>query len=76
MVEGPNTMYSVSRRTLRTHREDEKSYCNIWLVVKIKVPFWVPIIIRHLLFRVPKKDPNFDNHPYVVIKTTVMQNLI
>ena len=23
--------------------------------VKIKVPFWVPIIIGHLLFRVPKK---------------------
>ena len=35
------------------------------MVVKIRVPFWVPIIIRHLLFRVPKKGPyNFDNHPY------------
>ena len=22
-------------------------------------PFWVPIIIRHLLFRVPKKGPYF-----------------
>ena len=29
----------------------------IWVVVKIMVPFWVPIIIRHLLFRVPKKGP-------------------
>ena len=29
----------------------------IWVVVKIKVLFWVPIIIRHLLFRVPKKGP-------------------
>ena len=27
---------------------------SIWVVVKIMVPFWVPIIIRHLLFRVPK----------------------
>ena len=27
------------------------------------VPFLVPIIIRHLLFRVPKRDHNFDNHP-------------
>ena len=27
----------------------------IWVVVKIMVLFWVPIIIRHLLFRVPKK---------------------
>ena len=26
-----------------------------WVVVKIMVPFWIPIIIRHLLFRVPKK---------------------
>ena len=28
-----------------------------WVLVKIMVPFWVPIIIRHLLFRVPKKGP-------------------
>ena len=27
----------------------------IWVVVKIGVSFWVLIIIRHLLFRVPKK---------------------
>ena len=30
---------------------------SIWVVVKIMVPFWVPIIIRHLIFRVPKKGP-------------------
>ena len=37
-----------------------------WVVVKIMVPFWIPIIIRHLIFRVPKKiDHNFDNHPHV-----------
>ena len=29
----------------------------IWVVVKIRVPFCVPIIIRHLLFGVPKKGP-------------------
>ena len=29
----------------------------IWVVVKIMVPFWIHIIIRHLLFRVPKKGP-------------------
>ena len=41
-------------------------FLELSLVVKIMVPFWVPIIIRHLLFRVPKKrDPNFDNHPHV-----------
>ena len=27
------------------------------VVVKIRVPFWVLIIIRHLIFRVPKKGP-------------------
>ena len=32
-----------------------KVLLNTWVVVKIMVPFWVPIIIRHLLFRVPKK---------------------
>ena len=30
---------------------------SIWVVVKIMVPFWVPIIIRHLIFRVPRKGP-------------------
>ena len=39
------------------------------------VPFWVPIIIRHLLFRrshgtyysgYPKRDLNFDNYPFRV----------
>ena len=29
------------------------------------VPFWVPLIIWHLIFRIPKRDNNFDNHPYV-----------
>ena len=29
----------------------------IWVVVKIMIPFWIPIIIRHLIFRVPKKGP-------------------
>ena len=33
------------------------------MVVKIMVPFGVPIIVRHLLFRYPQRDPNFDNHP-------------
>ena len=28
-------------------------------------PFLVPGIIRHLVFRGPKRDHNFDNHPYM-----------
>ena len=32
---------------------------SIWVVVKNMVPFGVLIIIRHLLFRVPKKGPQF-----------------
>ena len=30
---------------------------NMWVVVKNMVPFWVLIIIRHLIFRLPKKGP-------------------
>ena len=30
---------------------------TIRVVVKIVVPCWVPIIIRQLVFRVPKKGP-------------------
>ena len=26
----------------------------MWVVVNIMVPFWIPIIIRHLICRVPK----------------------
>ena len=37
----------------------------MWVVVKIMVPFWVLSIIRHLLFRGPKRDHNLDNHPCV-----------
>ena len=34
------------------------------MVVKIRVSCWVLHIVRHLVFRVPKRDPNFDSHPY------------
>ena len=34
-----------------------KPYDCIWVVVKIMVLFWVLIIVRHLIFRVPKKGP-------------------
>ena len=36
----------------------------MWVVVKIMVPIWVPVIARHLLFRVPKGDHNFDSYPF------------
>ena len=32
---------------------------SIWVVVKMMVPFWVLSIIRHLVFRGPKKRPWF-----------------
>ena len=35
------------------------------------VPFWVSNIIRHLLFKVPKKDHNFDNYPYKTTSQTM-----
>ena len=44
-----------------------------WVVVKIRVPVWVPIIMRHLLYiyiyiylGYPKRDHNFDNHLYLL----------
>ena len=38
---------------------------TIWVIVKIMVPFWVPIIIGAVLFfGDPKRDHNFDKHPY------------
>ena len=41
---------------------------DIWVVLKIMVPFWVPIIIRPLILGYPKGDHNFDNPPYVYVK--------
>ena len=40
-----------------TDHQLHTSEVHIWVVVKIMVPFWVPIIIRHLIFRVPKRGP-------------------
>ena len=31
----------------------------IWVVVKMRVPFWVLIIVWHGIFRVPKKGLSF-----------------
>ena len=36
------------------------------------VPFRVPIMIRHLLFRVPNKDLNFNNYPHGMELRTAM----
>ena len=35
----------------------------IGVVVEIMVPFWVLSKIRHLVFRGPKGNHHFDNHP-------------
>ena len=48
---------------LRSHALAAKAWpygCEVaalWVVVKIRVPFWLPIMIRHQIFRVPKKGP-------------------
>ena len=64
-------------RARRTQQSDPKRYSrkvallksmsiSIWVVVKIMVPFWLLLVIRHLVFRGPKKgDRSFDNHPYL-----------
>ena len=37
---------------------------DIWAVVEITVPSGIPVMIRHLIFRIPERDHYFDNHPY------------
>ena len=32
---------------------------HTWVVVKMMVPFWIPIIMRHLIFRAPKRGSQF-----------------
>ena len=50
-----NNLYSMS----------EPKVITIWVVVKIMVPFWIPIIVRHVMFLgCPKRDLFFDNRPY------------
>ena len=57
-VSGPR-MLGMPKRKSRTA---EPSFGK-WVVVKIMVPFRILSIIRHLVFRGPKGDQNFDNHP-------------
>ena len=50
--EAPENFGSSARQEMKGLKDEV-----IRVVVKIMVPFWVPIIIRHLFFRVPKKGP-------------------
>ena len=43
----------ISQRILGSRRGSAIT----WVVVKIRVSFWVLIIIRHLILRYPKKGP-------------------
>ena len=35
---------------------------NMRAFLKIMGPFWLLVILRHLIFRVPKRDPKFGNY--------------
>ena len=48
----------------REPQEYSGNIIGIRVVVKIMVPFWIPTVIRHLIFKYLKWDNNFDNHPY------------
>ena len=39
------------------------------------VPFLFPVIILHLIFRVPKRDHNFDNYPGIETSETLEAKL-
>ena len=54
------TAKTASRNPLDLLREKREWALYMWVVVKIMVPLWVLNalnIIRHLIFRVPKKGP-------------------
>ena len=58
-----NPCYDANLRLARLFLEEEmlqtknpKTY-TIWVVLKIMVLFWIPVIIRHLISRVPKNGP-------------------
>ena len=61
LTQGPNLQKSFILGTVRPMTVWSRSLhmlnngFPICVVVKIMVPFWVPIKIRHLLFRVPPK---------------------
>ena len=46
---------STLGRADRILSPEDKHQHVLGVVVKIRVPFWVPNIIRHQIFRVPKK---------------------
>ena len=56
-LEGSLTCLDHRQEPWPSPQKRELSAGSVGVVVKIKVPFWVPTIIRHLLFRVPKKGP-------------------
>ena len=37
--------------------DNKYMYTYIWVVIKIMVPFWALGIIRHLVFRGPRRGP-------------------
>ena len=54
----PGFWFGASEATsLKNGLPFQGSISDTWVVVKIMVPFWVPNIVRHLLFRVPQKEP-------------------
>ena len=38
---------------------------SIWVVQKSIGPFWLQIMLRHLICRGTKRDPNLGNYPYI-----------
>ena len=35
--------------------EDTMKFNFVWMVVKVMVPLWIPMIIQHLILRIPQK---------------------
>ena len=57
--EGGVVWNTLSYKEIETQKREPALWpFHIWLVVKVMVPYWIPIIIW------PLRDHYFDNHPY------------
>ena len=69
---GPQVLDLGTQQFETSPTPSRKPPIHIWVVVKMMVPFWIPIIIRHLKFRHPKGDHTLDNHSYAARCSSLM----
>ena len=68
---GRNSSDLFVRTKQRSQKGLKSSRSLRWVAVKIMFPVWVLSIIRHLVFRGPRGDHDFDNHPDRILRSTM-----